>query len=73
MGKAKYLIFLALMVVGCFDSKSDKSVNFTIISIEESDIVIDAKTTKDIALPSFIRTGAKFFLIYDAKTKKIFQ
>src|SRR5699024_7727942 len=51
----------------------DKGIYFEKIVVEESKLIINAKDSKTIALPSFIRTHPDYFLVYGGKYKKIFK
>jgi hypothetical protein len=65
--------WVLLLVVGCSYSDSQKSVDFTTIVVEESEIIIDAEINQEIAFPSFIRTASDYFLVYDGQLQRIIK
>jgi len=65
------LFLLCIILSGCSGSHSEYNLGFKRYSIIEADLIIDAKSDKEIAFPSFVRTSTDFFLIYDGQMGKI--
>lgn len=66
-------VILCLIIIGCSNSQSDNNLDSKKISILKEDLIIDPNLDNNLAFPSFVRTSADYFFIYDLQLGKIFK